>query len=223
MVSQAPPQGARMDPCLATVPAGTELWRCHSSRWGATTFKEKPAHTHFGASRFDGTTDDAYPYLYAAEEPTTALAEVLVRSTEFSSEYGVRQIPWRQAAGHTLTKVRTTEDLVLIRLLSEEDLAGVLQSSWLLEAEHHEYAQTRFWAQEMRRQVPQAQGLVWTSRRHRPRPAIVLFGDRCTDQPLVAVPGAGSVYDLATLEGLHEANRLLVPLRTVIVPPGWEF
>ncbi|MFT9479821.1 RES domain-containing protein [Streptomyces sp. Mo3] len=90
------------------------------------------------------------------------------------------------------------------------------RTSWLLETD--EYAQTRAWAREIRRQVPDAQGLVWQSRRHRPHPAMVLFGDRCGEEPLKAVPG--QAHNLGTFEGAGEANRLLAPLRAIVIPPG---
>lgn len=216
MVRQAPPEGARMSPNLFTLSAGTELWRCHETAYACTEFNPKPAHSFFGGNRFDATAEDRYPYLYAAVEPATTLAEVMLRDTEFTGPEARRQVPWALAATRSLSKVRVTEDLVLVRLVREEDLAAVFQTSWLLETD--EYAQTRAWAREIRRQMPDAQGLVWQSRRHRPHPAMVLFGDRCGEEPLKAVPG--QAHNLGTFEGAGEANRLLAPLRAVVIPPG---
>ncbi|MER5766911.1 RES family NAD+ phosphorylase [Streptomyces sp. NPDC001985] len=207
-----------MEPALTVVPAGTELWRCHASAYAATAFNTSRAHPHFDGARFDGTVDDPYPFLYAAPEPTTALAEVLLRSVRFSGPAGTRQVPWALAASRTLSRVRVTEDLTLVRLVSEEDLAAVFQSSWLLEGDEGRYPSTRFWAREIRRQERRAQGLVWQSRRNRPHHAVVLFGDRCGAEPLKAEPGQGC--SLGTFEGAIEANRLLAPLRAVVVPPG---
>ncbi|MEU5108690.1 RES family NAD+ phosphorylase [Streptomyces sp. NPDC021354] len=207
-----------MSPTLVGLDAGTELWRCHQTTFPCTEFNPVAAHAHFGGSRFDGTSEDPYPYLYAGLDPTTALAEVLLRDVEFSGPEGMRQVPWAQAAIRSLAKLRVTEDLVLVRLFSERDLAAVFQTSWLLETEGPGYAQTRAWAREIRRQVPRAQGLLWQSRRNRPEQALVLFGDRCGAEPLKAVPG--HAHNLGTFEGTRVANELLVPLRAVIVPPG---
>jgi hypothetical protein len=48
----------------------------------------------------------------------------------------------------------------------------------LVTAPAGQYSWTRRWAHWLRRQVPDAHGLVWDSLRDRGSPAIVLFGDR---------------------------------------------
>ncbi|GGZ56227.1 hypothetical protein GCM10010387_57800 [Streptomyces inusitatus] len=218
MVGQPPPGAARMSPRLTVLPAGSELWRCHAATCPPAAFNPSLAPSHFDGSRFDGTTEDPYPFLYAAPEPATGLAEVLLRSVRYDDTSGLRQVQWPLAASRTLTKLLVTEDLTLVRLVSEEDLAAVFQDSWLLEGGEGRYPMTRVWAHEIRRQAPAVQGLVWQSRRNRPYRALVLFGDRCGAEPLKAVPGQS--HRLATVEGVHEANRLLAPLRAVIAPPG---
>lgn len=230
MVAQPPPEGARMTPRRTVVPAGTVLWRCHETAYAPDAFNRRFVHPRFGGNRFAGTTDDPYPYLYVTREPATALAEVFLRSVAFAPPDGVRIVPLAQARRYSLSQVRTTADLILVGLLTEEDLAGVFQTGWLLEAEAPEYAPekpdvppyscTRFWASEIRRQDGRCQGLVWPSRRHRPREALVLFGDRCGAAPVTMADDR--VFDLARPDGLAEANRLLAPLRAVIVPAGWD-
>ncbi|MGW5767563.1 RES family NAD+ phosphorylase [Streptomyces longwoodensis] len=215
MTDQLPPD-VTMDPRFEVLPAGTRLWRCHSTDYPATDFKKTAAHVLFGGSRFDCTMDDPYPYLYATREPATALAEVLLRSMPFDRVVGARLVPWAQAAKYTLAEVVTATDLRLISLRTEEDLARVCQTTWLLDCEPDQYPRTRYWAQELRWQAGDAQGLLWQSRRHRPREAMVLFGDRCGPEPLRGE--VVSAYDLATFDGVAEANRLLAPLRAVIVP-----
>jgi hypothetical protein len=215
MTRQIPP-AVTMVPRVTMLPAGTALWRCHRTRYPATGFKAVAAHTLFDGSRFDCTAEDPYPYLYATLEPTTALAEVLLRSMDFDPDLGTRLVPWAQASRYTLARIVTTVDLTLISLRTEEDLAAVCQTSWLLDSEPDDYPRTRYWAQELRRQAKEAQGLLWQSRRHRPREALVLFGDRCGDAPFLGEPQAG--HDLATPAGADVANRLLAPLRAAITP-----
>lgn len=217
MSDRHPPSAYRMTPHLCTLPAGTELWRCHSGSRPAEGFNPVAADSHFGGNRFDGTPEDPYPFLYAGAEPATALAEVLLRSLAFDTGSGLRLVPRVWVAGRSLTLLRSRVELRLIQLLSEEDLAAVCQDSWLLETEGAGYAQTRRWASELRTQVPGAQGLLWHSRRHRPRHAVVLFGDRCGEDPLKPDPGRGTT-DLGSPTGITEANRLLAPLRAAVVP-----
>ncbi|MDT0269003.1 RES family NAD+ phosphorylase [Streptomyces sp. DSM 44915] len=213
MPEYAPPQG--LTPRLTTLTAGTALWRCHRTRYEATGFNPVAAHTHFGGNRFDGTTDDPYPYLYAAEGPATALAEVFLRSREFGP-HGERLIPRAQADRYTVTRLVTTAPLELIQLVSEEDLAAIQQDVWLLEAEGAGSPQTRYWAQALRRDVRAAQGMVWQSRRRRSGLAYVLFGDRCAESALKADPMER--HDLSTPAGRRWANQWLAPLRAAIHP-----
>ncbi|MGW1765621.1 RES family NAD+ phosphorylase [Streptomyces sp. NPDC002073] len=179
MIGDIAPDAYRMQPNSLLLPAGTELWRVHGSGRAADVFNPRVADPHFGGSRFDSTAQDPYPFLYTALDPATALAETLLRSTEFDPGTAMRLIPYAAVRGRSLSMLRTRCDLRLISLVSEEDLAAVCQDSWLLEAEGDgRYAKTRRWASELRAQDSGAMGLVWQSRRHRPRLANVLFGDR---------------------------------------------
>ncbi|MBC3841385.1 RES family NAD+ phosphorylase [Streptacidiphilus sp. 4-A2] len=205
-----------MTPNVAVLPAGSALWRCHSARRPPDEFNPVAADSHFGGNRFDGTPEDPYPFLYAGTEPATALAEVLLRSLDFDTGSGYRLVPRAWVVGRSLSLLRTRVDLRLIRLVTEEDLAAVCQDSWLLEADGAGYPQTRRWASELRAQVPSAQGVLWQSRRHRPRHAVLLFGDRCGGWPLKPDP-AGGTAELGSPAGMAEANRLLAPLRAAVV------
>ncbi|MEU9117223.1 RES family NAD+ phosphorylase [Streptomyces sp. NPDC048483] len=227
MANRIAPHAYRMAPKPYTLPAGTELWRCHKSTRPADGFNPVAVDAHFGGNRFDGTADDPYPYLYAGAGPATALAEVFLRDLDFDVATGMRLLPYAAIAGKSLSVLRTRTDLTLIPLLTEEDLADVCQDSWLLEADGPSYAQTRRWAAELRAQVPTAQGLVWQSRRHRPRQAMVFFGDRCADEPFKdggdgadGDPAGAGIPDLGSPGGLAKLNRLLAPLRAAVVPPA---
>ncbi|MCZ0986019.1 RES family NAD+ phosphorylase [Streptomyces diastatochromogenes] len=212
MVGQLPPKNAVMEPLLTDVPKGTLLWRCHEEQYAAGEFNPSVAHEFFKGSRFDPTEKDPYPYLYAALDPVTALSEVLLRSVEFSDGSGVRQIPWAQASRYVLSAIRTTADLTLVDLTTAEGLAAVWQDDWLIDTE--EYAGTRYWVRVIRERADDVQGLWWTSKRCRPRPALQLFQDRCPDTPLAARPQ--ECLRLASTDDVRKVNRLLAPLRAVI-------
>ncbi|MER6912780.1 RES family NAD+ phosphorylase [Streptomyces sp. NPDC000594] len=216
MVTHVPPR-VPMEPVLTDLPAGSGLWRCHPTGCPAAGFNPVLSHRYFDGGRFDGTADDAYRFLYAAPEPLTALAETLLRDVPYSAA-GTRVVPWVSAVQRSLTRLRVTEDLKLVRLVSQADLAAVFQDAWLLEGESDRYGATRYWAQEIRRYAPAAQGMVWQSRRNRPYHAVVFFSDRCEGEPVKAVEEQS--YHLGTFEGVAKANRLLAPLRAMILPPG---
>jgi hypothetical protein len=218
MTGTLPPSDFVMRPNSRLLPAGALLWRMHKAKRPADQFNPIPVDAHFGGNRFDATESDPYQYLYLADTPTTALAETLLRSLEFDPGTGMRLVPYAAVGGKSLTLLRTQCELILVSLITEADLAAVCQDSWLLEAEGERYAKTRRWASEIRAQTPQAMGLIWQSRRNRPRLASVLFHDRCADEPLAVVPGDG-IPDMGSPAGVAETNRLLAPLRAAIVPP----
>ncbi|WP_344031563.1 RES family NAD+ phosphorylase [Streptomyces luteireticuli] len=218
MTGNVAPAAYAMRPNPYTILAGTTWWRVHHRSRSPEQFNPVSVDAHFGGNRFDGTSYDPYAYIYLASDPATALAETLLRSLDFDTETGTRLVPYAAVANKSLSMVRTQTDQQLISLITEEDLAAVCQDSWLLETEGDGYAKTRRWASEMRAQVPHATGLVWQSRRHRPRLATVLFHDRCGKQPLTAVP-VNEFQDLGSPEGVAAVNRLLAPLRAAIVAP----
>ncbi|MFD8993355.1 RES family NAD+ phosphorylase [Streptomyces abikoensis] len=218
MTGNVSPALYTMRPRAYLLPAGTEWWRVHNRARPATQFNPVSADAHFGGNRFDGTSYDPYPYLYLASDPATALAETLLRSLDFDTASGMRLVPYAAIAHKALSAVRTRRDHKLISLISEEDLAAVCQDSWLLETEGDGYAKTRRWASELRAQDPEAAGLVWQSRRRRPRLASVLFQDRCGEEPLTALP-VEEFHDLGSPAGVDAVNRILAPLRAAVVSP----
>ncbi|NYV77370.1 RES family NAD+ phosphorylase [Streptomyces sp. UH6] len=214
MALQVPPEGVKMEPVLTVLPAGTLVWRCHSEEYGPVEFNPNPAHLYFKGNRFDATERDPYPYLYAALEPLTALAEVFLRSVEFDGPGAVRRIPWAQASRYLLTAVRTTADVRLVDLTTAEGLATVWQDEWLVDCEHREYDKTRYWVQVIREHCSSAQGLRWVSKRCRPREAVQFFGDR--GEPFAGARGAEARYRLGRTADVREVNRMLSRLRAVI-------
>ncbi|MET9296634.1 RES family NAD+ phosphorylase [Streptomyces sp. NPDC003077] len=218
MTGNVSPALYAMRPNIYELPAGTTWWRVHNKTRSPEQFNPVSVDAHFGGNRFDGTSYDPYPYLYLASDPTTALAETLLRSLDFDTESGMRLVPYAAVARKSLSMVRARCDQQLISLVSEEDLAAVCQDSWLLETDGDGYAKTRRWASEMRAQAPGAAGLIWQSRRHRPRLASVLFHDRCGDESLTGVP-VPEFQDLGSPTGIAAVNRLLAPLRAAVVSP----
>lgn len=208
----------RLDPNLKVIPAGTELWRVHKSKYGPVQFNPTLADLHLGGGRFEGTVLDPYRSLYVADSALTAVAESVLRSAPWTG--GRRRIPYVSVHGRTLSVLRTTRELTLVSLIEEKDLAAVLQTANLLDDERS-YPMARRWTSEIRAQAPDAMGLVWQSRRNRPEHSVVLFHDRfddCHCNALEVLPGRG-IADLGSPEGFEEVNALLDPLRAEVSKP----
>ncbi|MFD5621428.1 RES family NAD+ phosphorylase [Streptomyces yangpuensis] len=207
-----------LNPNREVVPAGTELWRVHRSTYRPTQFNPVLADLHLGGGRFEGTVLDPYRSLYVADSALTAVAESVLRSAPWTG--GRRRIPYVGVRGRTLSVVRTTRELILVSLIDEKDLAAVHQTANLLDDERS-YPMARRWTSEIRAQAPDAMGLVWQSRRNRPRNSMVLFHDRfedCHCNALEVLPGRG-IEDLGSPEGVEEVNRLLDPLLAEVSKP----
>ncbi|MFD0355350.1 RES family NAD+ phosphorylase [Streptomyces sp. NPDC127110] len=207
-----------LHPNFEVIPAGTELWRVHKSKYGPAQFNPTLADLHFNGGRFEGTVLDPYRSLYVADTALTAVAESVLRSVPWNGDR--RQIPYANVHDRTLSVLRTTRELTLVSLLEEKDLAAVRQTANLLDDERS-YPMARRWTSEIRAQAPDAMGLVWQSRRNRPRHAMVLFHDRfddCHCNALEVVPGRG-IADLGSREGIEEVNGLLDPLQAEVSEP----
>ncbi len=211
-----PPAGFRATPHLLDLPQRSRLWRVHDRAYKSTDFNSESADDNFDGGRFDGTDRDPYPYLYAGLEAGTALAETLLRSIPYDDD-GCRKIPRTNVDGRRASVVETTQALTLVDLCSAAALAAVAQDAWLIQADPPDYHATRRWASWIRRQAPAAHGLIWPSRRLYAHPALVLFGDRCPDDCLVADTAAGR--DLHDDEGAIWVNRFLAPYRASVDQP----
>ena len=72
--------------------ADTVLTRLHKARFGVTDFNPTVARSAYAGGRFDATPDDAYPFLYGADDDATAVSETLLRDVP-SDEHGDRILP----------------------------------------------------------------------------------------------------------------------------------
>jgi hypothetical protein len=203
---------------------GSCLWRVHSGRYSARSFKDVAADSLFGGARFDATEADRYPFYYAALDQGTALAETLFRDI-CPDDRGMRVLTGTALAERQLSGLTLTRDLELVSLIDGKDLAAIAQDAWLVTASGPEYAQTRGWGHWLRRRAAWAHGIVWDSLRNRSGLAVVLFGDR-----LAAAFGAD--YERILLHEVPELavhlddpaqtdwlNRLLADYRVAIASP----
>ncbi|GAA2806632.1 RES family NAD+ phosphorylase [Saccharopolyspora taberi] len=209
MPDLAPPPKYADSPVRHVLPAGTELFRVHLTKFDATSFRPDPSDEHFGGGRFDGTERDPYPTYYAAPHSSTALMEYLGRDLRVLSN-GLRTAGYAKVKGRQLSAVRTTRELTLVSLLSGPDLAAVAQDEWLIQSE--DYGKTRRWSNWIRQQAEWAHGLVWPSKRDVGKPALVLFGDRCGPEVLEV----SRQIDLSTPVGTRHVNVLLSAYRVQV-------
>jgi RES domain-containing protein len=187
-----PPAGPAAPLARQIIPPGTVLWRVHSAQIGAVAFVTGAAAGMDG--RFD-SPEGGYPAMYVSFHQATAVAERFLPGEAFTVD-GRRVLPAAKLAGMVASPVETTVELILLRLMFEQDFVALRQSDeWLVTAAEHEYPLTRLWAAWLRAQEWTAQGIVWPSAQDMPRQTAVLFGDRCPPGALRAVPNASIGLD----------------------------
>jgi hypothetical protein len=218
-----PPDRLRGVPKTSLLHAKTELWRVHDAKYPGDSFRpvaqdpKKNTDPNFGGGRFDSTVNALFPYFYAALRPTTALVERFLKDLVLRPD-GSRILPREKINGKTLSRVTLSADINLLSLVSATDLAAVHQDYWLVDSDgESNYAQTRRWGHWFRDQIPSVDGFVWQSKRDRPHPALILFGDR--DPPVGLVLDHASSVDLWTKDGASLINALLRPYRVRVYPP----
>jgi hypothetical protein len=214
-----PPGALCGDPELLTLPPGSALWRVHGRLRPADQFNLNAAKSVWDGGRFDSTPADHFPFLYAGFSPETALCETLLRDLPFES--GSRQLLRKNVRDRVLSRLTTTAPLTLLSLVSTAHLAKICQhNDWLVHAEGLDYNGTRDWASWLRKQVADAQGLIWCSRRNVPERSIVLFGDRCPGGTVLTDRSVPS-RRLDDVRGAEFLNLCLAPYAvTVSAPPG---
>lgn len=215
---QAPPSRFHGTVATHVLPAGRVVSRVHSFGWAAVSFNPVQSNVLFGGSRFDSTSADPYPYLYAGVDDSVALAETLLRDIP-ADDRGGRFLPKRAWRNRTVSRLETTTPLTLVSLRSGTDLAAIGQDTWLVWCDAADYPQTRAWAHWLRSIHPCAAGLVWLSKREPGKEAYVFFGDRCPPGTFIDAPGplapAAPFVDPVAAAWLRAALR---PYRVTIRP-----
>ena len=211
-----PPSRLCDDPALDYLPAGTTLWRVHHANLRPEEFSASPADSPWGGGRFDCTSADRFPFLYAALKPETALCETLLRPLQ--SGHGWRHLVHASVRNRVLSCLATTSDLTLLSLAETTHLLKVCQDTWLVHAEGLDYTGTRDWACWLRHHVVKAQGFVWCSRRNLPEHSLIFFGDRCPAGSIQSGPEPPMRLD--DQHGAEYLNEHLAAYRVTIGVPG---
>ena len=215
MVAASPPWTcpSPLGPRLETLPAGSNLWRVHSAVLPPDGFnpygayeKVRDAPTKGAPGRFDSITGD-FGYLYAGATRKVTVAEAFIRGSA-ASPFS-RYVPFAAVLDASLARLATTQPLRLVSVHGD-GLARLGQDAWLTSCDEFDYRLTEEWAAAIRRWSPDAQGLIWRSKRANDGMAYVLFGDRIStgciavlnDQQLGVEPGLSLVVRLLEQMGL---------------------
>jgi hypothetical protein len=206
-----PPDPATLDPLLKVWPSGADLWRVHK-------LDRRPAEFNPGVDSgrfhpFSGSAGKPVATLYAASTWQGAVSETLFREVPLRGAPRTKRRAELELRAMSLLRLRREVKLVELRGTGLRRLR--LQRRELIETEADQYSRSVRWAAALYQGVPQAGGLVWTSRLHDPSAAVVFFGDRVAEKDFSPVEGPiplGVGKGLARVMELAEEAGILITL-----------
>ncbi len=204
-----PPDPAALDPLVKTWPGGTDLWRVHK-------LDRRPAEFNPGVDvgrfhPFSGFAGKAVATLYAANTWEGAVSETLLRNVPLRGAPRTKRRAELEVRAMSLLRLGREVPLVELRGTGLRRLQ--LKRRELIETEADQYSRSVRWAAALYQAVPQAGGLVWTSRLHDPSAAVVFFGDRVAEKDFSLVEGPiplGFGKGLARVMELAEEAGILI-------------
>lgn len=184
-----PPDPFDLECDLETWEAVRPIIRVHHFAFGATEFNPGKGEGRFHPLLDRGMT---VPTIYGANSIEGALSETVFRAIAVTGpEKIIRQEALMAMVACTLLPRRPLR-LIQLRGAGLQKL-GVPRAE-MIESKSEEYAVTRAWAAALYAAVPDADGLIWTSRQHPGSEAIMLFGTRVDRSDLVVGTPARSLF-----------------------------
>ena len=179
--SSTPSPPDKLHVTLISLDPGVVLHRVHQDKYPAEQFNPG---TH-GNARFSPIKDEhgnPIATLYGGTTMQCALMETVFHDVPHTA--GFKSFDKGKLMGQMHSTVQVDHALQLVDLASVPLHKLGLTRVQLIETEKDQYPATRRWAEAIRRQCPQAQGLSWISRQDDSARAVVLFGDRIPDGTL---------------------------------------
>lgn len=176
MTGLVPPPPDPFSALIETWPAGGPLYRVHSAQRRATEFNPGVGER----TRFAFFGDPPVPVLYGGGSPETAVAETLLHDVGMANALLGHEV----YRGRHLSEVVPRRDLQLVQLHSGGLVKLGVEPQELTATSAAHYLQTVRWAEAAHRGHPDADGLVWMSRRWNGQASVLLFGDRVEEADL---------------------------------------
>jgi RES domain len=195
---------ARIEPFGERVlAAGMQFWRVHDASRAGDVFN--PCKGRRGRfSPLYNAEGACIPTLYAGETREAAAFETIFR--DLPPLPLLRQVFTKELDGRAMSELRTQRALRLAPMFNQ-NLAIVGQSRQTMVESHGTaaYEETCAWAEAIHRDLPDVDGLLWTSRQQDEALALLLFGTRVRPGDLEVVssgpidrgPGRQWVSDVA--------------------------
>ena len=198
------PPSPLTSPHFAVLPLGTALHRVHRTTYRAAEFNPGlGGPTRFAP--FNDSTGAPVPSLYASATLRAAIHETIFH--DIPANATTRTVRLNEVHSRTHSEFLTNRDLRLV------ELRNVTLSKWgisrrdLISSSPALYGQTVLWAEAIHHDIPDADGLVWTSNQCDPDDACLFFGDRVRESEFTAVRSCDGATDKSFLKGVRDEGR----------------
>lgn len=171
------------------IKAGTRFHRVHDQRFDSCAFNPgKGRPSRFAPLLLGGKP---IPTQYLATNFECAAHETIFHDVpidETNKTVGADNI---KPLSHSVVEVK--RDMVLVPLFAPDLAKWGVGRADLIDTTAAPYAVTAEWALAIHRSRPDADGLIWTSKRCDPQQALLLFGDRVFESDLLGI-GKTEIY-----------------------------
>jgi len=154
------------------------------------------------------------PTLYGGATFACAAMETVFHDVPFAP--GLKTLDKTKLTRQVHSQVKPGADLVLADLRSKALRKLGVARGQIIDTEKDQYPTTRQWAEAIHTQCPEVQGICWTSRQDDSAQALMLFGDRVTQD--VLQPAAISRNLVSDSTAYAELLRLAEQIGVDIVP-----
>jgi len=163
-----------------TLYTGSEIERFYNTRFRPAEFNPCLGDpSRFAPIR--AANGKCIPSLYAAQSRDAAAYETVFRGVPLGSSNRPARLSLRRIHHYGYARLRVLRNLTMITLFNVPLRGHGVTRKQLIESDAAHYTQTTKWAEAFRVEVPEADGLVWTSRRDDRAKAYLLFGDRVNE------------------------------------------
>ena len=204
MVIRNPPSPLT-NPQFSVLPRDTELHRVHRTTFRAAEFNPgRGGQTRFAP--FNDANGTLVPSLYASATLPAAIHETIFHDVPANAR--TKTVRRNEVYVRTHSELRTNRNLQLV------ELRNVTLGNWgisrrkLITSSSALYGQTVLWAEGIHRDVPDADGLVWTSNQCDPDDVCLFFGDRVVESDFTAVLSRDGATDKSFLKDVRVEGRL---------------
>lgn len=193
------------------IEAGERFHRIHDQRFDSCAFNPgKGRPSRFAPLLVNG---DPIPTQYLATDFECAVHETIFHDVPIDESHKTVGADNIKPLAHSIVELK--RDLVVVPLFGPDLTRWGLGRADLIDTTAAFYSVTAQWALAIHQSRPDADGLVWTSKRCDPQQALLLFGDRLSEKDLVATsktPIYASIDEMTQIIAFADRARITVTL-----------